>query len=123
MKQRELKEAVEMLNYKIDVLTPVETRVYSNIHDGSVLIDEVNGGYKVYGGDKMLDIIKYTVLELVKIYSNTPLDRREAMNGTKIVDYYKRKENNELQHTKTKPRNKRQMGAVRHTKRSLARTL
>lgn len=47
MKQRELKEAVEMLNYKIDILIPVETRVYSNVHDGSVLIDEVNGGYKV----------------------------------------------------------------------------
>jgi hypothetical protein len=91
MKQRELKEAVEMLNYRIDILIPVETRVYSRIHDGAILIDEVNGGYKVYGGDKMLDIIKDTVLELVRIYNNTPLDRREAMNGTKIVDYYKNK--------------------------------
>lgn len=72
MKQRELKEAVEMLNYRINVLIPGETRVYSSIHDGSVLIDEVNGGYKVYGGDRMLDIIKDT-------------------NGTKIVDYYKMK--------------------------------
>ena len=80
-----------MLDYRINVLIPGETRVYSNIHDGSILIDEANGGYKVYGGDKMLDIIKDTVLELVKIYDNTPLDRREAMNGTKIVDYYKRK--------------------------------
>ena len=91
MKQRELKEAVEMLNYKINVLIPGETHVYSRAHDGSVLIDEVNGGYKVYGGDKMLDVIKDTVLELVKIYNNTPLDHREAMNGTKIVDYYKNK--------------------------------
>lgn len=91
MKQRELKEAVEMLNYRIDVLIPGETRVYSSIHDGSVLIDEVNGGYKVYGGDRMLDIIKDTVLELVRIYNNTPLDRREVMNGTKIVSYYKNK--------------------------------
>lgn len=91
MKQRELKESVEMLGYRINVLIPGETRVYSNIHDGSVLIDEVNGGYKVYGGDRMLDIVKDTVLELVKIYNNTPLDRREAMNGTKIVDYYKKK--------------------------------
>ena len=80
-----------MLDYRINVLIPGETRVYSNIHDGSILIDEANGGYKVYGGDKMLDIIKDTILELVKIYNNTPLDRREAMNGTKIVDYYKRK--------------------------------
>ena len=91
MKQRELKEAVEMLDYRINVLIPGETRIYSRTHDGSVLIDEVNGGYKVYGGDRMLDIVKDTVLELVKIYNNTPLDRREAMNGTKIVDYYKRK--------------------------------
>ena len=91
MKQRELKEAVEILDYKINVLIPGDTHVYSRTHDGSVLIDEVNGGYKVYGGDKMLDIIKDTVLELVKIYNNTPLERREAMNGTKIVDYYKRK--------------------------------
>ncbi len=80
-----------MLGYKINVLIPGETHVSSRIHDGSVLIDEVNGGYKVYGGDKMLDIIKDTVLELIKIYNNTPLDRREAMNGAKIVDYYKNK--------------------------------
>lgn len=80
-----------MLNYRINVLIPGETHVYSRTHDGSVLIDEVNGGYKVYGGDRMLDIVKDTVLELVKIYNNTPLDRREAMNGTKIVDYYKNK--------------------------------
>lgn len=80
-----------MLDYRINVLIPGETRVYSRAHDGSVLIDEVNGGYKVYGGDRMLDIVKDTVLELVKIYNNTPLDRREAMNGAKIVDYYKRK--------------------------------
>lgn len=91
MKQRELKEAVEMLDYRINVLIPGETHIYSRTHDGSVLIDEVNGGYKVYGGDRMLDIIKDTVLELVKIYNNTPLDRREAMNGTNIVDYYKKK--------------------------------
>lgn len=91
MKQRELKEAVEMLNYRINILIPGETHIYSRTHDGSVLIDEVNGGYKVYGGDRMLDIIKDTVLELVKIYNNTPLDRRGTMNGTKIVDYYKRK--------------------------------
>ena len=91
MKQRELKEAVEMFGYRINILIPGETRVYSSIHDGSVLIDEVNGGYKVYGGDRMLDVIKDTVLELVKMYNNTPLDRREAMNGTKIVDYYKKK--------------------------------
>lgn len=91
MKQRELKEAVEMLDYRINVLIPGETHIYSRTHDGSVLIDEVNGGYKVYGGDRMLDIIKDTVLELVKMCNNTPLDRREAMNGTKIVDYYKNK--------------------------------
>lgn len=91
MKQRELKEAVEMLGYRISVLIPDETRIYSRTHDGSILIDEVNGGYRVYGGDRMLDIVKDTVLELVKIYNNTPLDRREAMNGTKIVDYYKKK--------------------------------
>lgn len=80
-----------MLDYRINVLIPGETRVYSRTHDGSVLIDEVNGGYKVYGGDKMLDVVKDTVLELVKIYNNTPPNRREAMNGTKIVDYYKNK--------------------------------
>ena len=91
MKQRELKEAVEMLDYRINVLIPGDTHIYSRTHDGSVLIDEVNGGYKVYGGDRMLDTIKDTVLELVKMYNNTPLDRREAMNGTKIVDYYKNK--------------------------------
>lgn len=91
MKQRELKEAIEMFDYKMSVLIPGETRIYSRTHDGSVLIDEVNGGYKVYGGDKMLDMIKDIVLELVKIYNNTPLDRREVMNGTRIVDYYKKK--------------------------------
>jgi hypothetical protein len=80
-----------MLDYRINVLIPGETHVYSRTHDGSILIDEANGGYKVYGGDKMLDIIKDTVLELVRIYNDTPLDRREAMNGTKIVDYYKNK--------------------------------
>lgn len=82
-----------MLNYRINVLIPGETHVYSRTHDGSVLIDEVNGGYKVYGGDRMLDIVKDTVLELVKLYNDTPPDRREIMNGTRIVDYYKRKDN------------------------------
>lgn len=80
-----------MFDYKMTILDPENTTLWSRAHDGSIVIDEANGGYKVYGGDRMLDVIKDTVLELVKIYNSTPLDRREAMNGTKIVDYYKRK--------------------------------
>jgi hypothetical protein len=93
MKQRELKEAVEMLNYRIDILRPGETYIFSNIHDGTIIINEANGGYKVYNGAFMIDLVKDTVLELVKLYNDTPPDRREIMNGTRIVDYYKRKEN------------------------------
>lgn len=62
-----------MFGYRIDILTPRSTHIYSSIHDGSVLIDEILG--------------------LVEIYNNTPPDRREIMNGTRIVDYYKRKGN------------------------------
>lgn len=80
-----------MFNYRINVLIPGETRVYSRTHDGSVLIDEVNGGYKVYGGDKMLEPVKTIILGLVKMYNNTPLERREIMNGTRVLDYFKNK--------------------------------
>lgn len=58
MKQRELKEAVEMLNYRIDILKPGETYIFSNIHDGTIIIDESNGGYKVYNGAFMIDMVK-----------------------------------------------------------------
>ena len=80
-----------MFNYRINVLIPGETRVYSRTHDGSVLIDEVNGGYKVYGGDKMFEPVKTIILGLVKMYNNTPLERREIMNGTRVLDYFKNK--------------------------------
>lgn len=85
-----------MLNYRIDILRPEETYIYSDIHDGTIIIDESSGGYKVYNGALMIDMIKDTVLELVKLYNNTPPDRREIMNGTRIVDHYKREDKNEL---------------------------
>ena len=82
-----------MFNYRIDILNPSVTRIYSRTHDGTVWVDEVYGGYKVYNGERMLGPIKEIILGLVGIYNNTPPDRREIMNGTRIVDYYKRKEN------------------------------
>lgn len=82
-----------MFNYRIDILNPNITYIYSRIHDGTVLVDEVYGCYKVHNGERMLNPIKEIILGLVRIYNNTPPDRREVMNGTRIVDYYKRKEN------------------------------
>lgn len=82
-----------MFGYRIDIFDPRSTRIYSSIHDGSVVIDEMYGGYKVYNGERMLEPIKEIILGLVKIYNNTPPDRREIMNGTRVLDYYKRREN------------------------------
>lgn len=93
MKQRELKEAVEMFNYRIDIFNPSATRIYSRMHDGEVVIDEVYGGYEVYNGKMMLDPIKEIILGLVEIYNSTPLEHREIMNGTRVLDHYKRKGN------------------------------
>lgn len=92
MKQTELKEAVEMFNYRMDILNPGTTRIYSRIHDGSVEIDEVYGGYKVYNGEMMLEPIKEIILGLAEIYNNTPLEHREIMNGTRVLGYYRRKQ-------------------------------
>nr|DAK25901.1 MAG TPA: hypothetical protein [Caudoviricetes sp.] len=92
MKQRELKEAVEMFNYRIDILNPSTTRIFSRIHDGTVAVDEVYGGYKVYNGERMLEPIKEIILGLVKIYNDTPLEHREIMNGTRVLDHYRRKQ-------------------------------
>lgn len=92
MKQRELKEAVEMFNYRIDILNPSTTRMYSRIHDGTVTIDEAHGGYKVYNGERMLEPIKEIILGLVEIYNNTPLEHREIMNGTRVLSHYRRKQ-------------------------------
>lgn len=55
------------------------------------IADEVYGGYRVYNGERMLEPIKEIILGLVEIHNNTPLEHREIMNGTRIVDYYKRK--------------------------------
>lgn len=93
MKQTDLKEAVEMFNYRIDILNPSTTRIYSRIHDGMVSVDEMYGGYKVYNGERMINPIKEIILGLVEIYNNTPLEHREIMNGTRVLDYYKRKGN------------------------------
>lgn len=82
-----------MFGYRIDIFDPRATRIYSRIHDGSVVIDEMYGGYKVYNGERMLEPIKEIVLGLVKIYNNTPLEHRVIMNGTRVLDYYKRKDN------------------------------
>ena len=92
MKQRELKEAVEMFNYRIDILNPNVTQIYSRTHDGSVAVYEVHGGYKVYNGERMLEPIKEIILGLVEIYNHTPLEHREIMNGTRVLDYYRRKQ-------------------------------
>lgn len=91
MKQRELKEAVEMFGYRIDVFDPRATRIYSRTHDGSVVIDEMYGGYKVYGGERMLEPLKDIILGLAEIYNNTPLERREIMNGARVLKHYKKK--------------------------------
>lgn len=82
-----------MFSYRIDILNPSVTRIYSHTHDGTVWVDEVYGGYKVYNGERMLEHIKEIILGLVVIYNNTPPDRREIMNGTRVLDYYKRREN------------------------------
>ena len=65
MKQRELKEAVEMFDYKMTILDPENTVLWSRAHDGSVVIDEANGGYKVYNGERMLEPVKEIILGLV----------------------------------------------------------
>lgn len=82
-----------MFGYRIDIFDPRSTHIYSSTHDGSVVIDEMYGGYKVYNGERMLEPIKEIILGLVGIYNNTPPDRREIMNGTRVLDYYKRREN------------------------------
>ena len=82
-----------MFSYRIDILNPSVTRIYSRTHDGTVWVDEVYGGYKVYNGERMLKPIKEIILGLVKIYNNTPLESREIMNGTRVLDYHKRREN------------------------------
>lgn len=96
MKQRELKEAVEMFDYRISTFDPNATHIYSRTHDGSVVIDEMYGGYKVYGGERMLEPLKGIILGLVEIYNSTPLEHRGIMNGTRVLDHYKRKGKNEL---------------------------
>ena len=80
-----------MFNYRIDIFDPRATRIYSRTHDGSVVIDEMYGGYKVYGGERMLEPLKEIILGLVEIYNSTPLDHRKIMNGTRVLDYYRRK--------------------------------
>lgn len=80
-----------MFDYKMTVLDPENTTLWSRAHDGSIVIDEVNGGYKVCNGNKMLESVKTIILGLVKMYNNTPLECREIMNGTRVLDYYKRK--------------------------------
>ena len=82
-----------MFGYRIDILNPSVTRIYSRTHDGNVVIDEAYGGYKVYNGERMSKPIKEIILGLVGIYNNTPPDRREIMNDTRVLDYYKRREN------------------------------
>ena len=82
-----------MFGYRIDVFDPRSTHIYSSAHDGSVVVDEMYGGYKVYNGERMLEPIKEIILGLVEIYNNTPPDRREIMNGTRVLDYYKIREN------------------------------
>lgn len=82
-----------MFGYRIDIFDPRATHIYSRTHDGSVVIDEMYGGYRVYNGERMLEPIKEIILGLVEIYNNTPLEHREIMNGTRVLDYYKRKEN------------------------------
>ena len=80
-----------MFNYRMDILNPGTTRIYSRVHDGSVMIDEAYGGYKVYNGERMLEPIKEIILGLVKIYNDTPLEHRGIMNGTRVLDHYRRK--------------------------------
>lgn len=82
-----------MFGYRIEILNPNVTHIYSRTHDGTVWVDEVHGGYKVYNGERMLEPIKEIILGLVEIYNNTPPNRREIMNGTRVLDYYKRREN------------------------------
>ena len=62
-----------MFDYRMTVLDPENTVLWSRAHDGSVVIDEVNGGYKVYNGERMLEPVKEIILGLVKIYNNAPL--------------------------------------------------
>lgn len=82
-----------MFGYRIDVFDPRSTHIYSSAHDGSVVIDEMYGGYKVYNGERMLEPLKVIILGLVEIYNNTPLEHREIMNGARVLKYYKRREN------------------------------
>ena len=82
-----------MFNYRINILDPGITQIYSRVYDGTVAVDEMHGGYKVYNGGRMLEPIKEIILGLVKIYNNTPLENREIMNGTRVLDRYKRKGN------------------------------
>lgn len=82
-----------MFGYRIGILNPSVTHIYSRAHNGAVWVDEVHGGYKVYNGERMIKPIKEIILGLVEIYNNTPLEHREIMNGTRVLDYYKRREN------------------------------
>ena len=45
----------------------------------------------MYNGERMLEPIKEIILGLVEIYNNTPLENREIMNDTRVLDHYRRK--------------------------------